>query len=102
MTSNGELSNRLLLLATLKAVERKQQQEAKDAVLMAKRLGIEPDDWQSQVLRSEERNVALCCSRQCGKSLTVAILALHRAIYCAGSLVLVIAPSQRQSVELSV
>lgn len=38
--------------------------------------------------------------RQVGKSTTVAALALHTCLYSPGGLVLVIAPSQRQSREL--
>ena len=40
------------------------------------------------------------CGRQVGKSTVVAALALHTALYSPGGLILVIAPSQRQSREL--
>jgi Terminase large subunit, T4likevirus-type, N-terminal len=42
----------------------------------------------------------LCCARQTGKTTTVGLIALHTAIYAGPSLVLVIAPSLRQSSEL--
>jgi hypothetical protein len=64
------------------------------------RLGFEPDDWQAELLRSTARQVILCMGRQVGKSTIVAALALHTALYRPGSLILVIAPSQRQSREL--
>jgi hypothetical protein len=64
------------------------------------RLGFEPDEWQAKLLRSRSRQVVLCMGRQVGKSTTVAALALHTAIYRPGGLILVIAPSQRQSREL--
>jgi hypothetical protein len=64
------------------------------------RLGFEPDDWQAQLLRSTSRQVILCMGRQVGKSTIVAALALHTALYHPGALILVIAPSQRQSREL--
>jgi Terminase large subunit, T4likevirus-type, N-terminal len=64
------------------------------------RLGFEPDPWQAEVLRSRSRQIILCMGRQVGKSTTVAALALHTCLYRPGCLVLVIAPSQRQSREL--
>ncbi len=64
------------------------------------RLGFDPDPWQVQLLRSRERQIILCMGRQVGKSTTVAALALHTCLYSPGGLVLVIAPSQRQSREL--
>ncbi len=64
------------------------------------RLGFTPDPWQAQVLASRARRVILNCCRQSGKSTTAALLALHRALFTAGALVLVISPSLRQSSEL--
>ena len=46
-----------------------------------------------------KRLLLLCC-RQSGKSTTTAILALHRALYYARSLILLLSPSLRQSQEL--
>src|SRR5215210_6917001 len=73
---------------------------ALDRVSFAKRLGLEPDPWQEELLRSTSDRVLLNCSRQSGKSTTAAILALHRALYHPESLVLVLAPALRQSQEL--
>jgi hypothetical protein len=64
------------------------------------RLGFEPDEWQSNLLRSKSRQVIMNCGRQVGKSTVVAALSVHTAIYTPGGLILVIAPSQRQSREL--
>jgi hypothetical protein len=64
------------------------------------RLGFEPDEWQAKLLRSTSRQVILNMGRQVGKPTTVAALALHTALYRPGGLILVIAPSQRQSREL--
>jgi hypothetical protein len=44
--------------------------------------------------------VILTCSRQSGKSTTAAALALHCAVHDPGSLVLLVAPTERQSKEL--
>lgn len=71
-----------------------------DRVTFAERLGVEPDPWQKNLLRSSADRVLLNCCRQSGKSTMSAILALHRALYYPGSLVLVLAPALRQSQEL--
>ncbi|MBO1361421.1 terminase family protein [Acetobacter sacchari] len=63
-------------------------------------LGVQPDRWQAQFLRSADKRVLLNCSRQSGKSTITAALAAHTALYRPRSLVLMIARAQRQSVEL--
>ncbi len=73
---------------------------ALDPLLFDKRAGFEPDEWQRDVLRSTGRRMLLNCCRQSGKSTTVAILALHRALYEPSSLTLLLSPSERQSKEL--
>jgi hypothetical protein len=73
---------------------------ALDRVAFAKKLGIVPDGWQKNFLRSSADRVLLNCSRQSGKSTMSAVIALHRALYHPGSLVLCLAPALRQSQEL--
>jgi Terminase large subunit, T4likevirus-type, N-terminal len=68
-----------------------------DPVLLARRLGIEPDPWQVDVLRGSEQYRVLNCCRQSGKSTTAAVLALHTAQSQPGSLVLLVSPGMRQS-----
>jgi hypothetical protein len=63
-------------------------------------LSFTPDPWQTGVLRSEAPKVILNCCRQAGKSTIASILALHRSYFYAGSLVLLVSPSLRQSGEL--
>jgi hypothetical protein len=70
------------------------------ALFCRERLQFEPDDWQARLLRSTARQCILNCGRQTGKSTVVAALGLHTALYKSGALVLIIAPSQRQSREL--
>jgi hypothetical protein len=70
------------------------------ALWCRERLHLSPDDWQGRLLRSTSRQCILNCGRQTGKSTVVAALALHTALYKASALVLIIAPSQRQSREL--
>jgi hypothetical protein len=73
---------------------------ALDRVSFAKRLGLEPDPWQESLLRSASKRVLLNCCRQSGKSTMTAVVALHRALYHPGSLILCLAPALRQSQEL--
>jgi hypothetical protein len=71
-----------------------------DRVEFARAVGIVPDPWQEQLLRSEADRTLLNCCRQSGKSTMAGLLALHRALYHPGSLVLCLAPALRQSQEL--
>ncbi len=73
---------------------------ALDPVAFSRYIGIDPDPWQAEVLRSEGKRLILNCCRQSGKSTTTATKALHTAIYRPRSLVLLVAPSIRQSQEL--
>jgi hypothetical protein len=73
---------------------------ALDRAAFASSLGLEPDTWQERLLRSTSPRVLLNCSRQSGKSTMSGVIALHRALYFPGSLVLCLAPSERQSKEL--
>ena len=60
---------------------------------------FDPDPRQAEVLRCTSSNAILCCSRQWGKSTITAIKALHHAWFHPGSLILVAAPTLRQSGE---
>jgi hypothetical protein len=73
---------------------------ALDPARWAGALGFAADPWQADVLRSNAPRLLLNCSRQSGKSTVTALLALHRAIFWPGSLVLLLSPSLRQSGEL--
>jgi Terminase large subunit, T4likevirus-type, N-terminal len=73
---------------------------ALDRVAFAEKLGMSLDSWQERLLRSDAERVLLNCARQSGKSTMTAIIALHRALYHPGSLVLCLAPALRQSQEL--
>ena len=70
-----------------------------DRVSFARTLGLEPDPWQEDLLRSEARRIILNASRQSGKSTMTAVIALHTAITKPGSLTLILSPSERQSKE---
>ncbi len=73
---------------------------AMEPVAFARAAGIEPDDWQADVLRSSASRMLLNCSRQSGKSTVTSVLAVHAALYDPGALVLLLSPSLRQSQEL--
>ena len=80
---------------------RKELAYALDPVLFAReRLRFNPDDWQGRVLASTHTRIILLCSRQAGKTSTVAVKALHTAKYKPGSLILMFSKSQRQSKEV--
>jgi len=71
-----------------------------DPIALAEALGLTPDPWQRDVLRSDSKRMLLNCCRQSGKSTTTAIMALHTALYVPESLVLMVSPGLRQSGEL--
>jgi hypothetical protein len=63
-------------------------------------LGIVPDPWQARLLGSAADRILLNCSRQSGKSTMASILALHKALAAPDSLILILAPAERQAKEL--
>src|SRR5438132_12957505 len=70
------------------------------AIDLMRRLGLEPDPWQVDVLQSRHPRLLLNCCRQAGKSTVVAVLALAETLWDPGTKVLIVAPSLRQSTEL--
>jgi hypothetical protein len=73
---------------------------ALDPARLFRALGMSPDPWQEELLRGRPERALMLCCRQAGKSVTAACASLHEALYRPGSLILMIAPSQRQSAEL--
>jgi hypothetical protein len=71
-----------------------------DALSFAERLEFVPDEKQALVLDASIRRGMLNCTRQWGKSTVMSIKALHHACVNKGSLVLVVAPTERQAAEL--
>jgi len=67
--------------------------------LILRQAGVTPDRWQAEVLRTRKAQLLLLCSRQVGKTLVAAALALRTALLEAPALVLVLTPSERQSSE---
>jgi hypothetical protein len=73
---------------------------ALDRVSFARSVGVEPDPWQEDLLRSSSERTLLNCSRQSGKSTVAGVLAVHAALYEPHSLILLLSPTLRQSQEL--
>jgi hypothetical protein len=73
---------------------------ALDPALLAERVGLEPEVWQIEVLRTPSRRVLLNGCRQSGKSTITALKALHVAMFEPASLVLLRSPTLVQSQEL--
>jgi hypothetical protein len=71
-----------------------------DPMNLLRKMGIEPDPWQREVLTSRHPRILLNCCRQAGESTTVAALALAEAIFTAGTQVLLLSRSFRQASEL--
>lgn len=63
-------------------------------------LGWEPTPWQRDVLESQSKRILLNCNRQAGKSTVTASLAWQHAKYNADALILLFAPTERQTKEL--
>ena len=71
-----------------------------DAVAWARaRLGVVPDDWQKQLMRSTS-DLAALCGRRVGKSQSAGWVAAHHVVEGEGRTALCISPTQRQSGEL--
>ena len=73
---------------------------ALDPVLLMQAAGHDPDPWQVELLRSDDKRSLVLCSRQAGKSTVAAAMAVHEASFKPKSLTLLLSPSLRQSGEL--
>jgi len=70
-------------------------------VALLQQVGLEPDPWQERALLAAGNELYILASRQAGKSTVAAALALHAAYAWPERTVLLIAPTLRQSSELS-
>jgi hypothetical protein len=74
---------------------------ASDPTLIARDVGLEQlDEWQARLVNEPPKRLLCCCGRQVGKSTAAAVCALNAAIYQAPATVIMVSPSQRQSIEL--
>jgi len=74
--------------------------DADSAVFFEQTAGVSPDKYQRQILEYKGSRLILNCTRQWGKSLTVAGKAYRLAKYNSGFLALILCPSLRQSTEI--
>ncbi len=72
---------------------------AADPASVMRAAGMTPDPWQCDVLGDRDGFWLLLCSRQSGKTTACAAVALATAMTDPGALVLIVAPSLRQSQE---
>ncbi len=63
----------------------------------SERLGIRLDEWQARFVDAGAKRKVLLGSRQCGKSMAVAALAVHRMLVRTDYQVVVVTASERQS-----
>ena len=70
------------------------------AVRLMRKFGLEPDDWQLDVLQNRHPRLLLNCCRQAGKSTVVALLAFADALFVPDTKVLLLSRSHRQSAEM--
>jgi len=71
----------------------------KPSIWTIEELGLVPDPWQAEALDNNSRFQLWNASRQSGKSLMLAVRALHQASEFSGSLSLILSASLRQSLE---
>jgi hypothetical protein len=69
-------------------------------VTLMRKLGLNPDPWQKEVLEGGHKQLLLNCCRQAGKSTVVAVLSIVEAVWVPETLVLLLSRSHRQSTEL--
>jgi hypothetical protein len=100
MRNQAQATNPSLSAAKLKGMAASLRYALDPVVFATDQLNWTPDPWQADVLLDPGGRVLLCCSRQAGKSTTVAVMALHCALYRPGSLVLLLSPTDRQSKNL--
>lgn len=67
-----------------------------DPALIMVKAGMEPDEWQSKILRDRPARLLLNCTRQSGKSTVASAMAVDELLR-GPALVLAICPSERQS-----
>jgi hypothetical protein len=74
--------------------------DPRPAIGLMRKLRMEPDHWQAEVLEEDYHHLLLNFCRQAGKSTAVAMLGLGQALFHPGALVLLVSRSMRQASEL--
>src|SRR5262245_38818158 len=73
---------------------------SREPTLTLRAQGLKPDPWQADLLTSRSDRILLLAARQVGKSRATSALAVNDALLNAGATVLIVSPSERQSVEM--
>ncbi len=84
----------------LKSLSDQLQQGLDPVRFCIERLNFHPDPWQSELLRWGGQKMILNIARQSGKSTTAAAKALHILTFRPKALVILVAPTVKQAVEL--
>lgn len=71
-----------------------------DPAQLMRDAGMTPDPWQETALRSDAKRLLILAPRQSGKSTTTSLMALYPALFCEGSLILLLSRTERQALEL--
>ena len=62
-----------------------------------KSLNFTPNPKQAEILDIEAKYMILCCNRQWGKTTTIALKALHRAIHVSNQMIVIISRTKQQA-----
>lgn len=73
---------------------------ALDPVEWAESVGFVPDEWQAEIMRARPKRASLNLARQSGKSTVAGAIGTHDVLYTPEALVVMLAPTLRQSSEL--
>jgi hypothetical protein len=72
---------------------------AADPPALAEAMDVRLYPWQRRLLRSRDRRIAVVAPRQGGKTLTLAVKALHQALFAPQTTSLVLSATERQARE---
>jgi phage FluMu gp28-like protein len=72
---------------------------AVDPAHLLRTAGLQPDPFQEEICRTDQDTLVLVC-RQGGKSTAAACAAAHKALYQPGSMIVILAPTQDQAMEV--
>lgn len=87
-------------IARLRAVAPRRAPVPETPAGLAEAVGLDLDRWQREYLESPSDRRLLLTSRQIGKSTVAAVGGLYDALIEPGALVLIVSPSERQSLEI--
>jgi tRNA(Met) C34 N-acetyltransferase TmcA len=99
MSTTTTLANRVRRLEARRVVAPRPD-VAFDPVSVMRVIAGEPEAWQLSVLSDTAQSIALCCSRQIGKTAIASSLALSTALTKPGVTIPVVASREKQAAEI--